>query len=952
MGGGVGYCLVVVIFLFVNPKLLYCQCSSFIQVGDQASPAITDLTGVPGYSPDQGTYCLEVHGNFFVSENYKFVNCEFKMMPGSTFFINPTFPSNLVEINDNCKFYGVDEMWNGIVVSTPFGLPNNLTQLEFKFHNSSIRDAVYAIRIESNLILNVVNSDFINNYIGIYSFKLGSPRNILVRDFAGNTFKTIMGPGGIGTMLHPYDSNQPYTYNQKSYAGVYVDNVWSFTVGENPSGAFSLNIFQDLHNGVYCNRTNLEVRGSKFINIFDQTPYVSTGTQVPGAIVAYNNYGLYSLKVQGLGKEVPCIVNSMNGILFKDQLKVEINDCNVEAKILGMSGSSDLIPSTNYKIINNKIIGSYGACTLFDIYNTFGNRDINNNTILLNQYDGTKPSGYTGDWGIKVLNSFQSPSTGVNIQNNVVAINRNIDLTDLTCGICVGDLANILVNDNTISAGSGANANLNWQGIFSSNCSNGNITVNQITGSGIEDGKLAKGIVIKTSPGMNIACNVLNQTQEGMVFLGDCSMDRIALNEFNVHRTGLHYLNGTSTAPVQNDVRNKWLSTSTNFCALNEEMNQFLIQNSGYLAHTLSMPYMPIPRFPTGGWFNSPANPSSIQNCSGNGVTGGGGDDELTQNYFNSVIQNNFPAMTFQEGRQFWAQWNLYRSQNQNQGLFGPYQNVGTWVSAQLNSTLGRLSTMYDKMPHLGFGLLTQSELNKITSHLSALLSSQTIIIELMQTATGAQLTGLQTQLNSIQDSLGLLDSIAQQFVVDFNANKESHRLNAILQLQTIVPVLLPESNLKNAIQIYLNKIAIGSNLTNLEIQILQNIASQCYLEGGPGVLLARNLLNKAGIAGVYNDNQLCSFIPQPIVASTADLTDTSALTLFPNPASSSFKIIIKAGKIKELEIADLSGLLKMKLLPESSSTDVDISKLEPGMYIIKVRSDHNTVLYGKLIKE
>jgi len=838
------------------------------------------------------------------------------------------------------------------VVSTPFGPPNNLTQLEFKFHNSSIRDAVYAIKIESNLILNVVNSDFINNYIGIYSSKLGTPRNVLVRDFAGNTFKTIMGSGGIGTMLHPYDSNQPYTYNQKSFAGVYLDNVWNFTVGENPSGAFGLNIFQDLHNGVFCNRTNLEVKGSKFINIFDQSPYVSTGTQVPGAIIAYNNYGLYSLKVQGLGKEVPCIVNSMNGILFKDQLNVEINDCNIDAKILGVSGSSDIIPSTNYKINDNKIIGSFGGCTLTEIYNTSGNREINNNTILLNQYNGPKPSGSPGDWGIKVLNSFQSPSTGVNIQNNVVAINRNIDPTDLTCGICVRDHANIQVNDNTISAGSGANANLNWQGIFSSNCSNGNITVNQITGSGIEEGKLATGIVINSSPGMNIACNVLNQTQEGMLFLGDCSMDRVALNEFNVHKTGLHYLNGTSTAPVQNDVRNKWLSTSINFCALNEETSIPMIQNSGYLVHTLSMPYMPFPRFPANGWFNSPANPSSIQYCSGNGVTGGGGDDELTQNYFNSVIQNNFPAMTFQEGRQFWAQWNLYRAQNQNQGLFGPYQSVGVWASAQANSTLGSLSTIYDKMPHLGFGLLTQSEINTITSHLSALLSSQTIIIELMQTSTGAQLTGLQTQLNSIQDSLKLLDSIAQQFVVNFNANKESHRLNAIQQLQTIVPVLLPESNLKNAIQIYLSKMAVGANLTNSEIQILQNIASQCYLEGGPGVLLARNLLNRTGIAGVYNDDQLCNFIPQPIVASNGGLIDASGLTLFPNPASSSVKIMLKDEIIKELEIVDLSGLLKMNLLPESSATDVDISVLGRGMYIIKVRSDHGTVLYGKLIKE
>ena len=123
-------------------------------------------------------------------------------------------------------------------------------------------------------------------------------------------------------------------------------------------------------------------------------------------------------------------------------------------------------------------------------------------------------------------------------------------------------------------------------------------------------------------------------------------------------------------------------------------------------------------------------------------------------------------------------------------------------------------------------------------------------------------------------------------------------------------------------------------------------------MEGGPGVLLARNLLKRAGIAGVYNDDQLCSFIPQPIVASTAGHIDASGLTLFPNPASSSVKIMLKDEKIMELEIADLKGLVKMKVMPESSETDVDISALESGMYIIKSRSNNSTIHYRKLIKE
>ena len=61
---------------------------------------------------------------------------------------------------------------------------------------------------------------------------------------------------------------------------------------------------------------------------------------------------------------------------------------------------------------------------------------------------------------------------------------------------------------------------------------------------------------------------------------------------------------------------------------------------------------------------------------------------------------------------------------------------------------------------------------------------------------------------------------------------------------------------------------------------------------------------------------------------------------------------MLKDEKIMELEIADLKGLVKMKVMPESSETDVDISTLESGMYIIKSRSNNSTIHYRKLIKE
>ncbi len=926
--------------------MLHSQCSSFIQVGDQASPAITDLTGVPGYTPNQGTYCLEVYGNFYITSGYKFIGSEFKMHSGSRIFVNPLSDPKAVTFQDNCNIHGVSQMWDGIYISNP---TTNSLGMNFVFLNSTLVDAVQGLNFDSDMTVDIRNSNFYNNYISIYSVKSGAPRNVMVRNFSGNNFGSILDAIGNGTMLNPYYPNQPYTLDRRSLEAIHLENINYFNVGHDPSNSGTLNNFRNLHSGIVTNRTNLEVSKSRFENIYDETPFVNTTGS--NAIFFINSYGLQTLKVSGLGPNTPFCSNVFNGVHFMDAANVVVNNCQFNTNSHAIVGSSQIVPSTTFSIKDNIVNNSKYGFSLNDLYKIFGPWEIKNNLMNFNSFGG--PSNGDLFSGIRFENFSPSFSGGALIENNTIVLNRHV--ADPTFCIKTGYLNNTHIKNNIVtSTGQLPNVPVDWIGIEMKNCAASVVQSNEIDGpEGIGSQIESVGMNYFLTPGLNLYCNTTDDTQTGVLFNGDCSMSHIGLNGIEQHKIGLQYTLGASTSPPQDNTGNKWLVQSALNSAQNDETDPDLLFNSRYLVNSSTMPLMPTPRNPVNGWFFQQGAPSPGFDCASleDGLVNPGDNESLNNQYYNMIINGPYPEVSFKDGRLFWAKWNLLEVVSLNPSQFTNYSNVTNWASSQSNTSLGILKVAYSKLGSLGMNTQRQTEINTNISQKSINFENQLAIVAAYESASFQQKQIFNQQLANLNATLLVLDSSESAILNQFIQAKNSERLGLISSLQQISTNGLQESNLKNTILCFLYKVALHLPLDSNYISTLEGVASQCYLEGGPGVMLARAILKKYNLSNGFDDNQLCSLQPQPLVASANDNVGHSICKLYPNPSTTSITIDIENQDINRVEITDIQGNLMISKTIGSSTSLIDIHQLSGGSYLVKIIAQSGEVINKNFIK-
>ncbi len=80
-------------------------------------------------------------------------------------------------------------------------------------------------------------------------------------------------------------------------------------------------------------------------------------------------------------------------------------------------------------------------------------------------------------------------------------------------------------------------------------------------------------------------------------------------------------------------------------------------------------------------------------------------------------------------------------------------------------------------------------------------------------------------------------------------------------------------------------------------------------------------------------------------------LINSSALNLYPNPASSDVTIELQLNTTWHLELSNLSGQILHQRSITGKSTVLDISFLPPGLYVVRLSND-KTVEVGKFMKE
>ena len=154
------------------------EASNGYKIGSDAS-SITTNQGISSSGVTVANKNIEVYGTYRITLSVTFNNCTFKMHPDSRIIFENSTAAHISFYF--CKFFSCDDMWEGIRVE------NSATSSLFVFSGCRIEDAFKALTVKESGTVAIVNTEFINNYIGITNLKQdGTPLNATIR---GNTFK-------------------------------------------------------------------------------------------------------------------------------------------------------------------------------------------------------------------------------------------------------------------------------------------------------------------------------------------------------------------------------------------------------------------------------------------------------------------------------------------------------------------------------------------------------------------------------------------------------------------------------------------------------------------------------------------------------------------------------------------------------------------------------------------
>ena len=193
----------------------------------------------PAHTVDFSFDC-DFHIDHIPSAPYCFKDIDVRANSGAQIIVDPGKTLNI----EGSTLFGCSGMWKGITVQNGGSLV---------IDNSVIKDAEFAIHALPGSSVRVTNTEFVNNYVGIYIPDGGVDITTI-----GNTFKS--GP----VPLPPAYTGQPTSPSEIGYAGIWADNQSFILVdGSNDQACF----FDNVANGIVSNNSNVAVgSNTRFIN--------------------------------------------------------------------------------------------------------------------------------------------------------------------------------------------------------------------------------------------------------------------------------------------------------------------------------------------------------------------------------------------------------------------------------------------------------------------------------------------------------------------------------------------------------------------------------------------------------------------------------------------------------------------------------------------------------------
>jgi len=255
------------------------------------------------------------------------------------------------------------------------------------------------------------------------------------------------------------------------------------------------------------------------------------------------------------------------------------------------------------------------------------------------------------------------------------------------------------------------------------------------------------------------------------------------------------------------------------------------------------------------------------------------------------------------------------------------------------------------------FGTLQSAIQNMLTPSASLLsdvqsrmTSIQAVEMQIWEIDSLLRIATESSQLESLTQQLSVLDSILNNLVMaqdsivgQFEAQRTAAILELLEQVAIVSPTNICETNLRRVYETYLLTYASKIEADSSLLAELETIATQCPLEGGPGVSIAGVLYQ--GFTGILPVQGGCESTAER--AQLAKSKTRSGSALYPNPNQGNFTVRIPdglAGQHALLQIRDAQGGFVKNIAVQGERTlTLDLMGQSNGLYFIAVTGNGMT---------
>jgi hypothetical protein len=487
---------------------------------------------------------IYIPGTLTVDMNYEFNKANIILAPGAKIVI----PQGYKLTFDECWLHSCDgtNMWDKIEMTGSSGLG-----LEIK-NGTLIEDAETAISNTGNSEFTISNSQFNKNFndINLTSLSVNSTNH--TSSIVGTTFScysTYNNPSTRSNCLLA-----PYSGERTNY-GITLTKFGKFKIGDSNYG---MNIFDNLIQGIYGDKTDLTVRNNKFQYITPNFSVGGGGFAIGATCASYTSSNI--LIVGGTGykegnKFDKCNIGVLTYQGYDADIQVnEFTECTYPIHIRHLSWQSHA--SIDVKIKHNILVNFLDGITI----NTSGR--LKSVLISSNELNYTSDNlTFINRRGIFCMGTVGYKIHDISIEDNLISNCENGMYLTL-----IGKPANNSVHKNTIRIPSTTNSGAIFYGIRAARCEYVNFDQNEIKKLYSATTFNTEILALERSPGCKVSYNLLtdNNTSSmptsGIHFLNTCIATNLYCNNIVDCNKGVNYgLSGfAATATDQGSSSQAW----------------------------------------------------------------------------------------------------------------------------------------------------------------------------------------------------------------------------------------------------------------------------------------------------------------------------------------------------------------------------------------------------------